>query len=135
MTDLSHKKILIIDDDPGMLRVMEKVFRREGCDVTSATWAREGFERLAESPTPFDLVITDLRMPSASGMTILQAVRIAYPQVPVIIITAYGAADLDADWWKDQGAAAYLEKPIDAAHLMAAVKRAMDPGHLETVIS
>jgi DNA-binding NtrC family response regulator len=134
MTNLDNKKILIIDDDSGMLRVMEKVLRREGCVVTVATWAKEGFERLAASTSPFDLVITDLRMPGASGMTILQAVRIAYPQVPVIIITAFGSPDLDADWWKEQGATAYLEKPIDAAHLVEAVRRAMEPGSLEAAM-
>jgi len=122
---LAGKAVLIIDDDPGMLRALEKVLGREGCIVSRATWVRNGIEQLRDHPTPFDLVITDLRMPMASGMTILQAMRIAHPTVPVIVITAFGSPDLQEDWWLEQGAAAYLEKPLDSARLLQAVRHAL----------
>ncbi len=121
MMNLSQKSVLLIDDDPGMLRALEKVLSRAGCDVTRATWARDGIEQLKSHSPAFDLVITDLRMPMASGLMIMHAVKIAFPGTPVIIITAYGSPDLSMEWWLEQGAAAYLEKPIDATRLIETV--------------
>lgn len=123
MNDLSNKSILIVDDDPGMLRALEKVLAREGCAVTRATWVRGAIEQLMARTEPFDMVITDLRMPVASGMTLLQTVRTAYPSVPVIVITAYGDPDMGEEWWLEHGAAAYLEKPIDTGRLIDSIRR------------
>ena len=122
MNDLKNKSVLIIDDDPGMLRALEKVLSRAGLLVSPATWVRDGIQELMNNPKPFDLVITDLRMPMASGLMIMHAVRTAHPGVPVIIITAYGSPDLTPGWWKEQGAAAYLEKPINADRLLDTVR-------------
>lgn len=129
MTSLSQKSVLIIDDDPGMLRALEKVLSRAGCEVTRATWARDGIEQLKSHSPAFDLVITDLRMPMASGLMIMHAVKIAFPGTPVIIITAYGSPDLSVDWWLEQGAAAYLEKPIDSSRLLETVDRVLTAAH------
>lgn len=128
MTDLLKKSILIIDDDPGMLRALEKVLSRAGAEVTRATWAKDGIEQLRAHVTPFDLVITDLRMPMASGLMIMHAVRTAFPETPVIIITAYGSPELNAPWWLEQGAAAYLEKPIDSERLLETVEQVLTAG-------
>jgi len=126
MSNLTNKSVLIVDDDPGMLRALEKVLSHEGLLVSHATWARDGIQELKNHGTPFDLVITDLRMPMASGLMIMHAVRNAYPTIPVIIITAYGSPDMTPEWWAEQGAAAYLEKPIEASRLMETVHRVMD---------
>jgi len=125
MNTLANKSVLIVDDDPGMLRALEKVLSREGLQVSRATWVRDGIEELKNHATPFDLVITDLRMPMASGLMIMHAVRNAYPTVPVIIITAYGNPEMTPEWWADQGAAAYLEKPIEAPRLLETVHRVL----------
>lgn len=126
MNTLAHKSVLIVDDDPGMLRALEKVLSREGLQVSRATWARDGIQELKNHGTPFDLVITDLRMPMASGLMIMHAVRNAYPTVPVIIITAYGSPEMTPAWWAEQGAAAYLEKPIEAPRLLEVVHRVLN---------
>jgi len=126
MNDTQKKSILIVDDDPGMLRALGKVLRRAGYEVTPATWVRDGIEQLRDHRQPFDLVITDLRMPMASGLMIMHAVRIAYPGTPVIIMTAYGNAEFTPQWWHEQGAAAYIEKPVDAAGLLETVARVLE---------
>ena len=126
MNEASTKSVLIIDDDPGMLRALEKTLSNDGFVVSRATWVREGIQELMHHSKPFDLVITDLRMPKASGLMILHAVKSAYPSVPVIIMTAYGQPDLTPEWWKEQGAAAYLEKPIGAALLLETVHRVVN---------
>ena len=125
MSEPSTKSVLIVDDDPGMLKALEKTLSNDGFLVSRATWVREGIQELMQHGQRFDLVITDLRMPMASGLMILHAVKAAYPEVPVIIITAYGQPDLTPEWWKEQGAAAYLEKPIGAALLLETAHRVL----------
>jgi DNA-binding NtrC family response regulator len=115
------KSILVVDDDEAMLRAIERVLRGEGYQVSSARWVDEALEHLANRQVKFDLVITDMRMPMVSGRGILEAVRIALPRVPVIIVTAFGNPDLKRECL-DRGAAAFLEKPLDTAQLLAAIE-------------
>lgn len=122
MNTLKNKSVLIIDDDPGMLRALEKVLTRAGLLVSPATWGREGINEMVGRHDPFDAVITDLRMPQASGLMILHAMRSTYPGVPVIIITAYGSPEMTPEWWREQGAAAYLEKPIESKRLLETLR-------------
>ena len=125
MKTLLNKSVLIIDDNPGMLRALEKVLGHAGLKVTRATWVNGEVQELKDRKH-FDLVITDLRMPEVSGLTILQGMQVSHPGVPVIIITAYGSPDKTPAWWKKHGAAAYLEKPINEAHLLSALERVFD---------
>lgn len=127
MNTLKNKSVLIIDDDPGMLRALEKVLTRAGLLVSPATWGREGIKEMVGRHDPFDAVISDLRMPQASGLMILHAMRSACPGVPVIIITAYGSPEMTPDWWREQGAAAYLEKPIDSKRLLETLRGVLAP--------
>lgn len=127
MNTLTNKSVLIIDDDPGMLKALEKVLSRAGMNVSRATWVRDGIQELMDQSHRFDLVISDLRMPMASGLMILHAVSTAYPGVPVIIITAYGNPEMGPEWWSEQGAAAYLEKPIDSDRLLGTIQRVLSP--------
>jgi DNA-binding NtrC family response regulator len=121
MTDIDGKSILIIDDDAAMLRALSKVLSAEGAVVTSSCWAGEALEHLARKSERFDLVMTDLRMPFFGGETIVGAVAAAFPQVPVILITAFGNADLQAQCLR-RGAAAFLEKPLDTPQLLAVIE-------------
>jgi two-component system, NtrC family, response regulator AtoC len=117
---IKGKSILIIDDDAAMLRALNRVLRSEGAVVTSASWAGEAMDHLTDKFEPFDLIITDLRMPILGGETILGAVSAALPHVPVIIITAFGTPELRAECLR-KGAAAFLEKPLDTPQLLEAI--------------
>ena len=123
MNELQDKSVLVVDDDPGMLRAMTKVLAREGMRVTSVSDPASVATKLADSEKRFDLVITDLRMPMFSGRGVLALVSVL-PELPVIIITAFGGSDIEAQAL-DLGAFAFLEKPVAAAQLIEVVKRAL----------
>ena len=123
MDELQDKSVLIVDDDPGMLRAMTKVLASEGMQVTGVSDPVVVVKTLGDSKKRFDLVITDLRMPIFSGRGVL-ALASALPELPVIIIAAFGGPDVEAQALR-LGAFAFLEKPIAAAQLIEAVKRAL----------
>ena len=120
MKKIRGKSVLIIDDDTGILRALDKVLTSAGADVTRAQYAGEALEVLTARKEKFDLVITDLRMPFVTGLTIVYAIHKIYPALPVIVLTAFGSANVKAECF-NQGAAAFLEKPLDASELLAAV--------------
>jgi DNA-binding NtrC family response regulator len=123
MDELQNKSVLVVDDDPGMLRAMTKVLAREGMQVTSISDPAAVVAKLADSENTFDLVITDLRMPMFSGRGVL-ALASVLPALPVIIITAFGGSDVEAQSLR-LGAFAFLEKPVTAGQLIDVVKRAL----------
>ncbi len=123
MNELQNKSVLVVDDDPGMLRAMTKVLASEGMQVTGVSDPIVVVKKLADPEKRFDLVITDLRMPTFSGRGVL-ALASALPELPVIIITAFGGPDVQAHALR-LGAFAFLEKPIAAPQLIDVVKRAL----------
>jgi DNA-binding NtrC family response regulator len=123
MKCLQNKSVLIVDDDPGMLRAMTKVLANEGMYVTSVSDPTAVVTKLAEPGKRFDLVITDLRMPAFSGRGVL-ALASALPELPVIVITAFGGPDVEAQALQ-LGAFAFFEKPVAAAELVDVVKHAL----------
>ena len=123
MDELHDKSVLVVDDDPGMLRAMSKVLAGEGMQVTGVSDPVAVVKKLADSEKRFDVVITDLRMPVFSGRGVL-ALASALPELPVIILTAFGEPDVEAQALR-LGAFAFLEKPVAAAQLIEVVKRAL----------
>ncbi|HEU0274704.1 MAG TPA: response regulator [Candidatus Udaeobacter sp.] len=123
MKTLRNKSVLVVDDDSGMLRAMTKVLANEGMRVTGLSDPTAAASTLAASQPRFDVVITDLRMPTFSGRGVL-ALASALPKLPVIIITAFGGADVEAQALQ-LGAFAFLEKPIAASELVHVVKLAI----------
>jgi DNA-binding NtrC family response regulator len=124
MENLRNKSVLVIDDDPGMLRAMMKVLAKEGMRVTGLSDPTAVVTTLAETEPRFDLLITDLRMPAFSGRGVL-ALASTLPKLPVIIITAFGGPQVEAQALQ-LGAFAFLEKPVAAAELIDVVKRAIE---------
>jgi len=131
MNELQDKSVLVVDDDPGMLRAMTKVLAGEGMLVTGLSDPIVVVKKLADPEKRFDLVITDLRMPTFSGRGVL-ALASALPKLPVIIITAYGGPDVEAQALR-LGAFAFLEKPVAAAELVDVVKRALEDSPIREV--
>jgi DNA-binding NtrC family response regulator len=126
MATLRNKSVLVVEDDAGMLRALDKVLRAEGASVTCALEAAEAVEILTGRQRAIDLVITDLRMPLVNGITLLYAIHEVFPGLPVIVLTAFGSPDVKAECLK-QGAAAFLEKPLNTPQLLAAVQGALAP--------
>lgn len=119
--DISKKSVLVVDDDERMLRALDKVLTSEGAVVTCSSRAGSAIEVLTEKKMPVDLVIVDLSMPFISGLTAVNAIHGHYPRLPIIVLTAFGSPDVRAACLQE-GAVAFLEKPLDSHVLIDAIK-------------
>jgi DNA-binding NtrC family response regulator len=124
MNAISNKSILIVDDDARMLRALEKVLLGEGMTIITAFEASEAVEVLTQRKRRVDLVITDLRMPFVNGITLLYTIHEILPAMPVIVLTAFGDPDVRAECCR-QGAAAFLEKPMDSRRLVKTINKVL----------
>jgi DNA-binding NtrC family response regulator len=119
-------RILIIDDDPHFLRILQRILSGEKFLVTATSNPCEALQLLRSGN--FSLIICDLRMPECDGLNLLQAIRGGGNQIPVIILTAYGEVDsyLDA---MNAGATEYLNKPIKSEELVLVVRKCLRRGN------
>ena len=118
----ANGKILLVDDDPGLLRLLSIRLRAEGYDVEAVESAHKALSVLNRfSP---DLVITDLRMDRMDGIGLLKELQTRSPGLRVIIITAHGTIP-DAVTATQHGAFGFLTKPIEKDELMSLVERAL----------
>ncbi|MEJ1958959.1 MAG: nitrogen regulation protein NR(I) [Nitrosomonadales bacterium] len=117
------KPVWIIDDDRSIRWVLEKALSREDIEFKSFASADEAMQALTQG-TP-QIVISDIRMPGSSGLELLQSLRERYPNLPVIIMTAY--SDLESAVSSFQGGAfEYLPKPFDINHAVELIHRALE---------
>ncbi len=115
------KPVWIVDDDRSIRWVLEKALAREGIPYKAFSSAYEVLQALAVSQP--QVLVSDIRMPGESGLVLLNKVKESYPQIPVIIMTAY--SDLDSAVAAFQGGAfEYLPKPFDVDHALALIRRA-----------
>ena len=116
--------VWIIDDDRSIRWVLEKALGREGIPCRSFGSADEALSELDRGAAPRALV-SDIRMPGTSGLDLLKTVKIRFPDLPVIIMTAY--SDLDSAVAAFQGGAfEYLPKPFDVDQAVTLVRRAVE---------
>jgi two-component system response regulator VicR len=118
---MQRKKILIIDDEPGMLRLLEQIFFRAGYQVHVATNGREGLSRFHNLQP--DLVVLDVMMPIMDGWQTCSYIR-RLSNTPIIMLTALGWED-DVVRGLDAGAVDYVVKPFSSKVLLARVKAAL----------
>jgi len=118
----SSGRILLVDDDPGLLRLLSIRLRAEGYEVEAVKSAHDALAVVSRfSP---DLVITDLRMDKMDGIGLLKELQTRSPGLRVIIITAHGTIP-DAVTATQHGAFGFLTKPIDKDELKSLVERAL----------
>ena len=115
-------KILVIDDDTSLRRVLEYNLQEEGYDVAAAASGEEGF-RLFKQLQP-DLVITDMKMSGMDGLKVLKSIKESSADTLVIIITAFGTVDVAVEAMK-AGAYDYITKPFNREALKLTVKKAL----------
>ncbi len=117
------KPIWIIDDDRSIRWVFEKALTREGLAFKSFATTSAALAALDHDPP--QVVVSDIRMPGGSGLDLLKELKARYPELPVIIMTAY--SDLESAVAAFQGGAyEYLPKPFDVDHAIDLVRRALD---------
>ena len=116
--------ILLVDDDVELLKALTKVLEKEGYTVTAKAEAQGALDYVNASPLRPDVVITDVSMPGLTGTELLAAIKQTLPDIPVIIITAFGEWDQYMDALR-LGAFAYITKPLDKIELLTTVRRAL----------
>ena len=115
------KAVWIVDDDRSIRWVLEKALAREA--IPHKTFASVDEVQQALQHSQPQVLVSDIRMPGESGLALLSSIRERYPQIPVIIMTAY--SDLDSAVSAFQGGAfEYLPKPFDVDHALALIRRA-----------
>jgi two-component system response regulator HydG len=121
------ESILVVDDAPTTLEVLERNLRSDGYRVFTAPGVTEAIKTL--DVTPIDLVITDLKMPKVSGLDLVRHVRENYKNTEVMMITGYATINGAVDAVKT-GAEEYLPKPFTDEELFSAVRRTLDKLHM-----
>lgn len=123
-----HKgKILVVDDDRNILKVIQMRLESEGFHVTKTTGAEKALE-LAEQE-PFDLAMIDLKLDDQDGIRLMQNIRHIIPDLPVIILTAHGTINSAVDAMK-KGAHSYLTKPFDGHELLMQINNCLETSKL-----
>ncbi|MFO7981740.1 MAG: sigma-54 dependent transcriptional regulator [Candidatus Aminicenantes bacterium] len=121
-------KILIIDDEQSILELLNMVFKKQGYAVETAFSADKAFKLIDEDD--IDLVLTDVKLPQKSGMDILRYIRKNKPEIPVIMITAYGTIKQAVEAFK-AGAVDYILKPFDIEELKIIVEKGLNERRLK----
>ena len=111
-------RILLVEDRESLRRMLERALAAEGYEVVAAAEGESGIARLRERS--FDLVLTDLKLPAASGLEVLAASRETHPELPVVVLTAYGTVRSAVEAMR-LGAVDFLEKPVEIDELFALV--------------
>jgi DNA-binding NtrC family response regulator len=122
MRGIGTPTVLVVDDNQEHSRALGKIFERAGYRVCTAGHGQEALKLLMDQP--FDLVLTDLRMPRVNGLALLRNIRDMSPQAAVVIITAFGewVTYMDA---MECGASDYLSKPARREDILLAARKAL----------
>ena len=120
---MPERTILVVDDDEPQRRVLAGFLRKRGFEVAAVGDAAAALD--AAASRTLDLVITDLRMPGRGGLELLEELRAMNPELPVIVVTAFGTVASAVEAMK-KGAADYLTKPVDLDELDVLVARTLE---------
>jgi DNA-binding NtrC family response regulator len=121
--------ILVVEDKESLRGMLRKTLEARGYSVEEAGDAYEARRQIQASRLL--VVLTDLRLPAGSGFEVLQAAKEADPQMPVIVMTAFGTVD-EAVRAMKEGATDFLTKPVDTEHLLLVLERAMERQRIVT---
>ncbi|MBI3029407.1 MAG: sigma-54-dependent Fis family transcriptional regulator [Candidatus Rokubacteria bacterium] len=126
------ERILVVDDEENMVHFLTKLLRAEGFEVEGAGTAEGALERLRTAP--FELVLTDLKLPDAGGIEILKTARELHPETVVVLITAYGTIESAIEAMR-AGAYDYVTKPFRASEILQVVNKALERVRLRREVS
>ncbi|HVY69774.1 MAG TPA: response regulator [Verrucomicrobiae bacterium] len=120
------EKILLVDDDPALGTAMKKILEKLGYQVTATNDPFDALKRLESTPTPCQLLLTDLNMPGMSGLELIRQLRQTNTSLPIILLSGYITEDQRASILEDP-AAQVLQKPATQAELTQAIRQALTP--------
>jgi len=116
-------RILVVDDEMIVCESCQRILKEEGYEAEIALSGKEAFEKMKEHP--FDIVITDLKMPGIDGMEVLKTLRKEYPDTIVIMITGFSTVETAVEAMK-LGAFDYIPKPFTPDEVTVVVKKAIE---------
>jgi len=119
---MEKKQVLVIDDEQIVLDSVSQILIDENYEVDVSLSGREGLDWAIERP--YDIILTDIRMPDIGGMRVLRDIKRVKSSLPVVIITGYATTKSAVQAMK-LGAAEYIEKPFEPERLLDAVARAL----------
>jgi two-component system response regulator AtoC len=122
MASDEKSRVLVVDDDEAVGKVLAALIGQAGYAVTLVL---RGEAALAElERRPFELVLTDVRMPGLGGLELLKAVSERWPEVPVVLLSAHGTVAMAVEAMK-LGATDFLQKPFDREEILFVVQKAL----------
>ncbi len=124
---MAEQRVLIVDDEAKMRRVLELMLAQMDCRCFQASNGVEALALLDKQPV--ELIITDLKMPQLDGMELLRSLRKLGDETPVIVVTAFGTVESAVEAMR-QGALDYLLRPFELGHLETVVRRALKIGRI-----
>ena len=107
---MSAEKILIVDDEAGMQRLLARILDRQGYETLTVGSAKEALQLI--NSDSFDLVLTDIQMPGMNGLELLREIKAFDPSLPIIVVTAYGTVESAVEALR-AGAYDYITKPFE----------------------
>jgi CheY-like chemotaxis protein len=117
------KRILVVDDDRAILRVVEAILKRELYDVDTASGGKEALSKI--ELTQYDVVVLDLMMPEVSGLDVLRRLAVRLPEIKCVVLLS-AASPLEVASRINPNVFAALQKPFDNVALIAAVRECID---------
>jgi two-component system chemotaxis response regulator CheY len=127
----SNGRVLIVDDEPDIRKVVRMTLHKAGYDVLEAENGEKAIEVInsGENRLLLDVIICDIRMPKVNGIEAIAYFRQNYPRVPLIVLTGFPDTDMATSLLR-QGVVDYLVKPVEGEKLRASVARAMEQREL-----
>jgi len=124
-------RVLVVDDEPDIRRVVKMTLQKAGYEVLEAENGEKAIEVInaGENRLLLDVVICDIRMPKVNGVEAVAYFRSHYPRVPLIVLTGFPDTDMATSFLR-QGVVDYLVKPIEGEKLKSAVARAIEQREL-----
>ena len=119
---MGHERVLLIDDDEGLLHLLKVRLTAMGFQVVPCTTAEEALEEARNEI--FDMAITDLRLAAQDGLDLMDELLLIHPTLPVLVLTAHGSIP-NAVEAIQRGAFGYLTKPFDDKELSASIEKAL----------
>jgi DNA-binding NtrC family response regulator len=121
-------RVLIVDDEKDILKALEFLLRAEGYSVSKAQSGEEALDLFKKEG--FDVVLTDLKMPGMDGLALLDEIKKASPDAPVVFMTAYGTVESAVEAMK-KGAADYIVKPFINEDIRMTLRRLLEQERLK----
>ncbi len=127
MAENGNGKILIVDDDAGTRKTLSLILTSRGYGVETAATGRDALQKVKQ--TSFDVALVDLRLPDLEGVDLVAPFRQCYPDMVIIMATAYATIETAVEAL-NQGASAYIQKPLRMDDVLATIQEALEKQRL-----